>query len=275
VNTRDVRRILVALDASPHSQAALREAAALAERLHAELAGIFVLDAELLRVSELPVAVETGLTSATRRRLNPEDMERALKLQAGRARAALKAAAERHRLRSSFKLSRGDVVAELVAAASNVDVVALGLTGHMNVTGRRLGSTARGVAERATCSVLLLTPQSRTGLSLVVMYGSSAGSSRALERGVELARQREVELVILLCGTGAEVVELGARAEQALSREGVQAVLDDIDPDRIETLPTLLGRYDCGLLLIPHDSELVEESSELIVGLGCPVMLTK
>ena len=61
MSTSDVRRILVALDASPHSHAALEEAAALAKPLQAELAGVFVLDAELLRLSALPVARETRL----------------------------------------------------------------------------------------------------------------------------------------------------------------------------------------------------------------------
>ena len=52
---RPVQRIVVALDASSHSHAALEEAAQLASGLEAELAGIFVLDSELLRLSALPV----------------------------------------------------------------------------------------------------------------------------------------------------------------------------------------------------------------------------
>ena len=44
-----IRRILVALDTSPHSQAAMEAAIELAARFEAELAGMFVEDVNLLR----------------------------------------------------------------------------------------------------------------------------------------------------------------------------------------------------------------------------------
>ena len=46
-----IRRILVALDASPHSQAALQAASELAAALKAELVGIFVEDVNLLHLA--------------------------------------------------------------------------------------------------------------------------------------------------------------------------------------------------------------------------------
>ena len=63
---RPPRRIVVALDASSHSHAALAAAVALAGRLQAELQGIFVEDVNLLRLAELPFAREVrfGLSAA-------------------------------------------------------------------------------------------------------------------------------------------------------------------------------------------------------------------
>ena len=58
------RRILVALDASAHSHAALAAAVALAARLHAEIEGLFVEDINLLRLAELPF---TGLAHIKRK----------------------------------------------------------------------------------------------------------------------------------------------------------------------------------------------------------------
>ena len=79
-----VRRILVALDASPHSLAALRAAAELAADLDAELVGIFVEDINLLRLSDLPLASEVTIYTTTSRRLNRQEIERQLRSQAVR-----------------------------------------------------------------------------------------------------------------------------------------------------------------------------------------------
>ncbi|MGD9028912.1 MAG: universal stress protein, partial [Anaerolineae bacterium] len=56
-----IRRILIALDASSHSIAALRAAARLASSLEAELHGLFVEDINLLRAAGLPMARELQL----------------------------------------------------------------------------------------------------------------------------------------------------------------------------------------------------------------------
>ena len=71
-----IQRILVALDASPHSQAALDAAATLAARVSAELQGLFIEDVNLLRLAELPFAREVGSFTATHRRLDARDLER-------------------------------------------------------------------------------------------------------------------------------------------------------------------------------------------------------
>lgn len=68
-NAALIRRILVALDTSPSSQAALEAAVALAERLNAEVCGLFVEDVDLLRVAESPYAREILYPSAEEGRL--------------------------------------------------------------------------------------------------------------------------------------------------------------------------------------------------------------
>ena len=55
--TPAVRTILVALDASPGSMAALEAGARVAARLDAELVGLYVEDENLLKVGDLPIAV--------------------------------------------------------------------------------------------------------------------------------------------------------------------------------------------------------------------------
>ena len=76
-------RIVVALDASPHSLAALRAAAQLAATIQAELYGLFVEDSDLLRLCDLPFCQEIGSFSATVRRLDSRSVERTLRVRAG------------------------------------------------------------------------------------------------------------------------------------------------------------------------------------------------
>jgi nucleotide-binding universal stress UspA family protein len=275
MNVRAVRRILVALDASSPSHAALEEAAALAAELHAELSGIFVVDAELLRLSALPMARETGLTSAQRRTLDPQAMERALKAQAEAARATLEATARRHRLQSTFRLSRGNVVSELIEAAAQTDLIAMGVIGHMGLAGKRLGSAARGVRARSRCS-LLLTSRIHVGGTVVAVTDGGADSTAAVELADQLSRGREVDLVVLVCGTADRREALTAELEQRLRDRPSAATLEAIDPDAgCVGLRGALSRHGCGLLITGSDCELLAGRDDELCALDCPVLLTR
>ncbi len=72
----DHQRILVALDASSDSRAAVEAAVNLAARFNAELTGIYVEDENLLRLADLPFVQEVGHFSATCRHINHVDLER-------------------------------------------------------------------------------------------------------------------------------------------------------------------------------------------------------
>ena len=102
-----IRRILVALDASPHSLAALEAAVTLAARFRAELAGLFVEDADLLRFAELPFAEEIGLFSAQRRRLDGLELERQMRAQMVRIRRLFSGATRQAHVEGSFRVVRG------------------------------------------------------------------------------------------------------------------------------------------------------------------------
>jgi nucleotide-binding universal stress UspA family protein len=275
MTTSHVRRILVALDASPHSHAALEAAAALAVPLQAELAGIFVLDAELLRMSALPEARETGLTSARRRTLNPETMERALKLQAERARKSLEEIARHHRLATTFQLMRGNVLAELLRAAEQTDLLAMGLMGQMNVTRPRLGSTVRGVTSRAACSVLLLSPGVRKGSAVVAVYGRSANANSALAIASQLAAQRDSPLVVLVCAPEETAAPLREAVAEQLASAVDGSVTETIDPNGFERLKAALEQHDAGLLVMASDCEMIEGHQDQFGTLDVPVLLAR
>ena len=269
----DIKRILVALDTSAHSHAALEAAAIMAARLDAELLGLFVQDMELLQLAQLPFAREVGLTSAGRRPIDPRSMEVSLKAQAQMAKSAFEAAAQRHGLQCSFRVTRGHVVSELVAASADVDLLALGTSGHMEIAGRRLGSTVRGIVASASCSVLIEQRAKGAGAALLLLYEDSPSADRALARARQLAVVRGGDLVIVLTGDEATREALHARLQPAAPSGGREHIVA-LD-DGVEHLRTLVARHACGLLLIAHDSPLLAREPELLGNLNCPVLLAR
>jgi nucleotide-binding universal stress UspA family protein len=113
--------ILVAVDASPHSLAALETAAKVAACLKAELRGVYVEDIDLVRTAALPFACAIS-SSGQAQRLTPDALERQLRRQAETARRAIEAAGSRSRVTWSFSVVRGAVRREIARAAASLGV---------------------------------------------------------------------------------------------------------------------------------------------------------
>lgn len=122
-----IRRIVVGLDTEAHSRPALAAAAALAGELDAELEALFVESAEMHDLARLPFAREMGFPSAAMRPIDTAALERALEAHARAARRALTALAQPRSLRWSFRIARGTVPDELLAASGNADLTVVGV----------------------------------------------------------------------------------------------------------------------------------------------------
>lgn len=118
-----IRRIVVGLEPVPFSRPVLEAAAELARRMEAELVGLFVESQDLLHFAGLPFAREVGFTSATRRALDVGSMERALRALAKETQETLAAVAGRTAVQWSFRVARGSLAAELLAAAGEADLI--------------------------------------------------------------------------------------------------------------------------------------------------------
>ncbi|MBZ5675630.1 MAG: universal stress protein [Acidobacteriia bacterium] len=202
-----IRRILVALDTSPNSLAALEGAVALAARVEAELLGLFVEDVELLQMADSPHAREILYPSATESRISRPGMELRLRIQSERARNALAAAAESARVPWSFQTMRGNVASELMAAVGEGDLLALGKRGWS--PGSQFGSTALRLATSAI--PVLLHPAAKTSGQprLQVYYDDSPAAKRALIAAGQLAED----------GGSVTILHAAASTEQAQSME--------------------------------------------------------
>jgi nucleotide-binding universal stress UspA family protein len=273
-----IRRILVALDASPGSLAALGTATRLAELFHAELRGLYVEDVNLLRASELPFAREIGIHSGAQRRLDLGEIERQLREQAELARRALTDSARRARVRSSFRISRGAVVSELITAASEMDLVIVGKSGWSPIERRRLGSTARDLLTQATRPALVLERGSRLRHPLAVVCDGSALGQRALQVAATLARREGSHLIFLALAEDPERARgLRERCSEWLQGRGVVARYRTLHEWTASRVAEILKEDSAGGLVVPA-TEAVLEDEELLTLLtetDTPVLLVR
>lgn len=273
-----IRRILVALDASPHSLAALEAAVELAARFRAELLGLFVEDVNLLRLAELPFAREVGFFSATRRRLDTVEIERQLRVRAKRVQRTFTVTIERREVRGSFRVARGVITSELLAAASEADVLILGKAGWSLARRRRLGSTARAVLSKAPSSTLILQRGTRLGLPALVVYDGSPLARKALATAASLVEGEDGPLTVLLLADGLDRARrLQAQADELLRGRRLEVRYRSLTESSIPKLTHLLRAEKTGTLVLPARSSLLQAEAlvTFLDEIEVPVLLVR
>lgn len=229
------RRIVVGLDIAPQSRWALAAAAALASELDAELEALFVESDELHHLAGLPFARETGTASAQLRRLDRGALERSLQARAQEARRALTELAAPLSVRWSFRVARGSVPEQVLAASSGEDISVLALA--------RLGPEALAMGGEAPVTLLVLPKGARLHGPLAAVCSVDVAPSRAAALLVPLARAIGDGLAILV--QSADIERAGrwcVEAAELLKREGRRADLEIVREDQDEALQAALER---------------------------------
>jgi len=272
-----IRRILVALDTSTDSLAALQAAANLAAIMEAKLMGLFVEDVNLLRLAQLPFAREVCWPTASGRPLDEERMERELRLRASQARRALAYAAEEAEAEWTFQVVRGTVTAKVLEAALEADLLSLGRASR-SLGHRRLGSTARAAAEQAPGSVLLAQRGADLQRPIVVTYDGSPAGWRALAAAVRMAQTNDSNLVVLVMAEEADAApRLAEEASTWLKERVPHANYRYLPTGNGDALVKVLQENEKGLIVLGGESELLQGGAlqRLLDELDCPVMLVR
>jgi nucleotide-binding universal stress UspA family protein len=273
-----IRRILVALDASLHSQAALEAASELAETLKAELVGIYVEDINLLHLAGLPFAREVSYLSVAVRPLDSPSMERELRVQAERARQVLAGVAGRRQLRWSFRVVRGQVTAELLTAAQEADMLAIGRASGAMTRRVRLGGTAREVLAQVGRPVLLLQHGHTICHPVQLVYDGSTAAKRALATATRVASAAGGHLsVMIVAGAADHAQRLQGEAEADLQAHQIRGHYRQLVNPTAEELAQALHRAGGGTLIIGADNALLrgEGLPTLLEAIDCSVLLIR
>jgi nucleotide-binding universal stress UspA family protein len=272
-----IQRILVALDTSPHSLAALETAVDLAERLDAELQGLFVEDINLLRLAELPFACELRFTSATTQKVDPPQMAEQLRGQAAQAQRRLQQLADSRKIKHSFTVVRGVVAPSLLKAALDSDLLVLGRVSYSLVRSERLGSTAQTAVTQAERSVLLVHPHANLNRPPLLIYDGSAAAERALSVATSLV-QRNGRLFILLYFPDTTTAQQAIDAIQPkLLDRNIEAVYRRLYGIQPADLVTFINDSENSLLILGDRYEQLPTAviRQLAEELTCPVMVVR
>ena len=252
------RRIVVALDASSYSLAALRAAAELAELLDVELEGLFIEDINLLYLCGFPFSQEIGSYTATVRPLENAVVERQLRTLAAHIHQAMNRVVLKSPVRWTFHVRRGSVVNELLAAAQSADILSIGRSGQ--VRRRTLGSTARALVQQSQRPLLLLDQDGGLVYPLIAIYTGSDTSQRVLKWLTTLARHSERPVRVMLVvrpDIKRTVEELEAEARAILGDRTAEFIVV-----RYGNVLMTLRAHNDGTLVLPSEyADLVIEHS--------------
>lgn len=268
------KRILVALDPAVPSGSALEVMVSLGKGIRAELLGLFVEDINMLRVASLPVVREVSVVSGATRPMETARVERQLRARAREVRRRFEQAARQLRMRHSFKVARGEVVAEVRRAAEEADLVILSRA-HRSAGHRSwFGATIYQVALPGENTVVIVQEEWRTGSQVIVVREPGTGYSEALTMGTRIAAGEGLSLTIL------DSVLSGSGSRRAAEPGGglVRKPIENLRVPQItsrELAAIALGK-DARVLVLPrHHPEVSEELiRELLDQVECSLVLT-
>lgn len=271
-----IERVVVPLDASSETRAAIDTAARLAARTKAPLHGIFVEDEDLLRLARLPFArqVTPGAGAIP---FTPEQAELELRAAAERNRRDLLAAADRRHVACSFEIVQGGSETALSAASERDLVVAGGLT--RPVAGQfRLESRWWSSIEVMPGPFLLVRGGggSRTGSTVMLLRDCGPAASRLLDAAAQVSEARDGTLRLVCTPALVEAKEFDGWLADQLQTHSVRLELD-VGPADPAALQQKLGELDCGLLAIePGVTEgRGARLRELVKGFACDVLMVR
>ena len=272
-----IRRILVALDASPQSHAALEAAANVAALLDAELVGMFVEDINLLRVAELPFVREVSFPMAEMREIDVPKMETRWRTQATEARRQLSESANQRKVKWSFGVERGGVSDRLLAASLDMDLLAIGRQGRSLRQQMRLGSTARKVLKSGKRSVLLMRTEVDLDQPVLVIFDGSDAARQALLIASALARKSGNLRVLVWTDDHDLAQQYKNEIVGQLVDQEIEISYRRFYPADEDRLVNVLQTSDAGLLIVGiTDSHLSANTMQhLIERLDVPMLIIR
>ena len=191
--------VLVLVDTSPASEAALDNAARLARHHRLDLIALFVEDQDLIASAGHRFSREISLLSGQARLFDREMLQVRLERQRQQIQARLASLDQHGDLRWRFDVVTGSVIEKTRQAALEADWVVLGKAGWSATRGGRLGATARQLVETTRSRLFLWQGRAVAGqIDIAALIADPENSGPVIETARQLALATEQNARLLL-----------------------------------------------------------------------------
>ena len=259
-NNLGIKDILVAVDASPASLGALAIVAELAGILDANLAGLFIEDEDLLSAASLPFSTESRIHSASESPLERANIEQQMRLLSATAERALKAEAERWKVRWHFKHIRGNVLAELIGAAEKMDMISIGASGWGASLNLSLGRCAKTIVQKSGNGPFLLYPTAvKLGENIVAVISDLKNAERILAPAADYAIKNNYPLTVVFTKYHQSIESNNQRLTDILQGYRLPHEIFIVDQNIIENILQLIQRHPAKLVFIEINNPIFDE----------------
>lgn len=269
-----LREILVAIDTSSHSQAALEAAIALAKTMEANIQGLFVQDELWNRITQLPSTRAVNALTGDVLPLEHEMLEDQVTLLKHRLRRKLEYLSRRNKVKHSWIFTRGKVEEKILEAAETADLITIGIRGH-SLRKKKLGSSAKAIIQKAEKPVLILKEGLRLGNTLTAVYDASKESQKGIKLALKIAKKNNSPLSIMVVDNNPEVLDQRSKElQKMLGDTSVSVEIVLMDRMDLGSFLNSINQRNSGLLIIPKSQPLLSKSFETVLNhINCPLLM--
>ncbi len=254
------QRILVALDCSNHSYAALKAAVVLARHFDASLTGVFIEDTRLMDLANSPFCTEVGEYTAAVRNISYENLSKGIRVQykwIGRAFSKLIKAAE---IDAKLRIHQGKITETLFDLMQDYDLIVIGKSGTNLMHGQRFGSTARAMMRACQKPILLLEEGNKIGYPTLFLYDGSELGKQSLTKAKSFLDPGET-LVFLIDNQNQTTFESHTAALNAWAKvNNINISIEPIRLNRPFSFFQMVSGLKIGLFILPT-TEKAQKSS--------------
>ena len=269
-----LREILVAIDTSSHSQAALEAAITLAKTMEANLQGLFVQDELWQKISKLPSTSTVNTLTGNVLPLESETLEDQVRLLRNRLRRKMEFMSRRNKVTYSWSSMQGKVEDKVLEASKNADLITIGLKGK-SARRKRIGSSAKTIIQEADKPVLVLKEGLHIGTNLTVVYDASKESQKGIRLALKIAEKNNSSINVLVVDNNPDALDQrNKELENLVDGTSVSVNVELMENTDLGSFLNSINKQHSGLLIIPKSQPFLTKALEtVLLHINCPLLM--